>query len=911
MLNWFRLRLRGMVRHGALRQDMHDEMREHLERATDRLRRRGLSVADARAEARREFGNATVIEEEARVARRTGWMDALRGDLRFAARHFSRRPLASVTIVLVLALGIGVNSALFSMIQAVTLRPAPGMPDDRDLVRIRGVQWSDDQSQRFPRRLSFPELLQLSERREAFARVAGWVSDEVMLRVGTGEPRSVGAQFVTPNFFSTTGVGTHGGPGLRAGSLQDARDEEMAVVISHRLWQEEFGGAPMTTASLDVNGVPLRIAGVAPAKFHGATPASGRPAALWIPVSARGAILRGTSQALVSRDSGIFSAIARVAPGVSYGQAGAVAASIAKQFATPVSALSLGAGDVAEVRAETDSRGRGTSEVLRLRGETELRADTELSVVIAVFGTVCLLVLLVTCTNVSALMVGAAVSRRREIAVRLSLGASRMRLVRQLLTESTLLSMTGGLAGLLLYWWIVTLLAKQLPSAEMAPDVLTVGFTMIFALGTGLLFGLSPALHATRAGVAGALKDAGSGSRQRSRLQKGFVIAQIVFTQPLLVVLAMMLGATVGQNARFPSERVGERIIALRFNLWSGYVVVTNATGPSEKEKLAATMKDRIAQLPGVERVVHEPAATRIVRVSVVPEDRGNGERAAEAKRVHVEGTAPGYFGMLEIPILRGRELVAEDSLASNEAIVIDSDMARELWGSMDPVGKRLTGVFDQSGRAEQGMYEVVGVFDAAHPTTRGTTDRIYSARAPRAPDQFLVRTTGPATAFVPALNRFLRAEAPELPVGRLETLAEVGRAMSRDAMRVTAGSAAAGVLALLLASLGLYGVVALAVGQRTREIGVRVAIGAKPRQVVRMFFLSGLKLSIVGLGVGLPISLAAVYFANIQVVGPQLDLKLVALAVGIAVLIVASLATWIPARRAAAVDPLTALRAD
>ena len=907
MLNWLRLRLRGVVRHGALQQEMHDEMREHIERATERLMRRGMTEPEARAEARREFGNATVIEEDAREARRASWLDALRGDLRFAARHFARRPLASVTIVLVLALGIGVNSALFSMIQAVTLRPAPGMPDDRDLVRIRGVRWSEDQSRRFPRPLSFPELLQLAERRETFGRVAGWATDEVMLRVGTEQPRSAPVQFVTPNFFATTAVATHGGPGLRAGTLQDVGDAEMAAIISHRLWQEEFGGGAITGTTIDVNGVSLRIAGIAPEKFHGATPASGRPAALWIPISARGAILRGTSQALASADSGIFSAIARVAPGVAYAQAEAVAAGIAKQFAE--SRGSRAEGGTAE--GEAASRGRETSEVIRLRGETELRADTEMPVVIAVFGTVCLLVLLVTCTNVSALMVGAAVARRREIAVRLSLGASRMRLVRQLLTESTLLAVSGGLAGLLLYWWIVTILAKQMPAVEMAPDLLTVGFTMIFAIGTGLLFGLSPALHATRAGVASALKDAGSGSRSRSRLQRGFVIAQIVFTQPLLVVLAMMLGATVGEGERFPAESVGERIIALRFNLWSGYVVITNPTGPSEKEKLAASMKERIAQLPGVERVVHEPTATRIVRVSVVPEDRGNGERAGEAMRVHVEGTSPGYFGMLEIPIVRGRELTAEDTLATNEAIVIDSDMARELFGSVDPVGKRMTGVFDQSGRPEKGMYEVVGVFDAAYPTTRGTTGRIYSARAMKAPDQFLVRTTGPAAAFVPTLNKFLRAEAPELPIGRLETLAEVGRAMERDAMQITAGSAAAGLLALLLASMGLYGVVALAVGQRTREIGVRVAIGAKPGQVVRMFFASGLRLSAVALLIGLPISIAAVYFANIQVVGPQLDLKVVALAVGVAVLIVASLATWIPARRAAAVDPLTALRAD
>jgi len=867
-------------------------MRDHIDRATERLMARGMTRAEAHAAARREFGNLTIIEDDAREARGARWVDSVVADLRYAARHFARKPLATVTIVLVLALGIGVNSALVSMIQAITLRAAPGMPKDNALVRIRGIEWPSDQARRQPRSFSYPELLDLAARRETFASVIGWATDDVVVEVGARDPETLRAQFVTPNFFTMIGVGTASGAGLPGGQVADVGEPELSVIIGHALWQDLFGGsADAIGTTLRINQIQLRIAGVAPPKFQGPTPAQGNPS-LWIPLSARAAILRSTPQSLVSRDSSLLAAVARLAPGVTVEQAISTAVQVAARSASLMTPFGTGV--------------KITADAVPLRGETDLMDQGNSVMVATVFGSVALLILLITCTNVSALLIGAAVARRREIAVRLSLGASRLRIMRQLLTESGLLAMVGGGAGLLLYWWISTLLARQVPNVAIAPDLATVGFTMAFALGTGLLFGLSPALHATRRDVAGTLKDSGSGTTGRSRLQRGFVIAQIVFTQPLLVVLAMMLIASVRGGLEFPDARVGDQVVSVRFSVWWG------AGSPDDKIASIRALTERLKTETGILAIVPEPSAFRITHITVLPEDRGNGPRAEEPTRVHVEGTAPGYFAMLEIPILRGREMSAEDTAGAAAAIVIDSELARELWGGVDPVGKRLTSGDTRTTRATDERFVVVGVFDSRFATTRGAEGRVYTAHGKNwRKDSFLIRTAGPAQAAVPTLNKFFRAEAPAIPVTRVETLTSTGRRERKEQLQVSGGAAAAGALALLLASIGLYGVVALAVEQRTKEIGIRVAVGGRPMRVASMFFVSGLWLSVIGLIIGLPVSILAVRLASIQVVGPELDMSLVSAGIAVTVLIVASIATWLPARGAARVDPVIALRAE
>jgi putative ABC transport system permease protein len=562
-----------------------------------------------------------------------------------------------------------------------------------------------------------------------------------------------------------------------------------------------------------------------------------------------------------------------------------------------------------------------TSEVTGLRRSLRIGMSPDVHMMNALqmgagFGTIALLVLIVACTNVSAIAVGAAVARRHEIAVRMSLGASRMRVVRQLLTESVLLAVAGGTLGLAVYWWITTAIASQVTDMDLTPDFGTVAFTMVFALGTGILFGLSPALHATRQSVGEVLKDSASANK-RSRLQRVFVVAQIAFTQPLLVGLAMMLGV-VGMETRN----------AWRDGLDNRIAIMKLYPRTRDQDELRAALERvdaRLAEVPGVVRVVRGTEGVRNTVVSVHPDDRGGAARAAEPVSVHLEGGSPSYFALLGVPIVRGRELTRGDTargtgtkfqygstLIINPAIgdqniVIGSDVARELWNGGDPVGKRFVETL-RDGKTR--MFTVVGVFDASYATPRGIGTRFYMMDN-RPGDTYLIRTTGPVPALFGDIRAAVRSELPTSPIERLESLRQREEADALETNQIKASAAGGGLLALLLASIGLYGVVALAVTQRRREIGVRMALGARATQVVAMLFSSGVRLSLLGLVLGLPFSVVALRMLADQAHFPKTSAIFLGGGIAFVVIGVASLATWIPARRAATIDPVSALRAE
>jgi predicted permease len=580
-----------------------------------------------------------------------------------------------------------------------------------------------------------------------------------------------------------------------------------------------------------------------------------------------------------------------LAPAVTKEQATAVTRSVAI-LTQPDSSRRAGAVRAAEVHATRDAP-----------PASEL--DDGITVFAAV-GAIALLILLVVCTNVSSLMVASAVGRRHEIAVRLSMGASRARVLRQLLTEAMLLALAGGSAGLLLYWWITAWLTTRVHlNIEVAPDVTTVLFTMLFALGTGVFFGLSPALHATRS-VAGALREVGTGGVRRSRLQSTFVAAQIVFSQPLLVMLGILLAGIVGERDQPP--RSASRVVTA----W--LPPVSRAGAMSQRLAQVDSLMPRIATQPGVIAAVPEAAGFAMRNVWVPAPDAAS-PRASDAVRVHVVGTAPGYFELLDVPIRLGRDVSLADTVGAEYAIVIHSDLARSLWGDVIPLGKRLASVDWRAGARDSVGMVVVGVIDAVATTTRGELgQKVYTANGKRwRRNAILIRTQGPAPASVPMLRQFFLREAAGLPVGGVEPLEDVYRRSNDLDLKVAAAAGAAGALALLLASLGLYGVVSLAVSQRTREIGIRIAIGARPQRVAAMFFASGVRVSAIALAIGLPLSVLGVQvlLAYGVAIAPVPNLWVLGLGIGAVMLLVASAATWWPARRAASVDPAQTLRVD
>jgi putative ABC transport system permease protein len=528
-----------------------------------------------------------------------------------------------------------------------------------------------------------------------------------------------------------------------------------------------------------------------------------------------------------------------------------------------------------------------------------------------------ILIMLVGWMNVSSLMVAAAVARRHEIAVRLSLGASRGRILRQLVTESTILALGGGLVGLLVAWWILTYASAD-GGMELTPNLGTLAFTLLFAVATGILFGLSPALHATRGQLSSALRDSKIGGVGRARLQRFFVSAQIMLSQPLLVLLGVVISLVIYVYEPHAPSMSGN-VIKVEFR------PLQSTGGPGQRREAVDSIVPRIAQRAEVRGVVNEagPFEARNVRPVIPTEGRDLQFADSALTLVQLVGAQPGWFALVDIPILLGRDVSWGDTASAERAVVIGSDLARKLWGDAHPIGRRLASPSPRGTEQDSIALTVVGVYDATHRLTDAafegengdSTPHVITAHGKHwRADEVLVRTHGPAESFLPELRRYVRDQAPSLPVIGMRTLAQIDAEQYATSLKISAIIAASGAAALLLASLGLYGVVSLAVQQRAREIGIRIAVGGRPLAVARMFLTSGVKVSAIGLMLGLPLSMAALKVAKSQGVFPDAPaIKLAAIAGVIALLMlgVSAAATWLPARRAAQVNPASTLRVD
>jgi predicted permease len=513
-----------------------------------------------------------------------------------------------------------------------------------------------------------------------------------------------------------------------------------------------------------------------------------------------------------------------------------------------------------------------------------------------------LLILLIPCTNVSALLVGLAVARRREIAVRLSLGAARRRIIRQLLTESVVLALAAGALGLMVIVVLMKVFEARVPDVQLVLHWPVFAYTSGIAIVTGVLFGVSPASHATRVSIADVLKNSSNATSSRSRLQSGLVVAQIAMTQPLLLGLGALILSQVTDLQRLPAPLFADRIVQVSFNTNPRYGAMD-----VDREEILRRLQDRIAALPGVVAVVAQGSDNRALRVAVHPSDRVGGLEVQELW-VGTHPAPPGYFEMMGFPLVRGRGFGRADRDGS-QAVVIRGDLARRLWGSADPIGRRLISI---DGAAASTPFVVVGVVDERRAGLGGDgLQQVFVPNVTRT-GSLLVRTQGPALPVIPVIRSVASAHAPLLPITSASTLAAIDAGQRSFFRRVITGVAATGVVALLLCAIGLYAVVAFAVGQHTREIGIRTAMGAGPGQVISMFFFKGLRMSFLGLLIGLAISAIVVrMIALSQGEEAPANMFLLAGVIASVVVAVAAAATWIPARRAARVDPLNMLRAD
>ena len=826
-------------------------------------------------------------------------------DVQFALRQISRTPLFSGVVIAVIALGIGTNAGLFTTLDTYAWRAAPGIEDTPRLARLTATAVRGASGQIAAVSLSYPDIQDLRGQHDVFADVAAWQATSLAADFGDGAA-SVMTSYTTANYFRVLGVVMAAGAGFPDGADQSP---DPIVVIGHSLWQTRFGGKDDAIGkTIRVMNQPFTIVGVAPPRFAGVNVSSMGRDAIWIPLGAR-ALLEADASFLVRRDAMSLLGVARLATGVSADAVTSMTAPLAASVAREDSATHRGLA----IRAE------------RLTGMARGRGDTTETIV--AFVLIGALIVVITCTNVSALLLGRAVARRREIGVRLSLGATRLRIVRQMLTESLVLASAGALLGLLLYVIVVKLAYATIPEViyGLQPEPTTFMFAAMFALITTIAFGLAPALHASRAGIAEVMKGGGDLSAHRSRLQALFVVIQLACSQPVLIVTSLVL-ADLRAGANDSAALAPASVVTMSSEVFRSPIQGQSALAARDSAGAAAgavlkRVRQRLIDLPGVLSAAISAGGGRTTFEATTA---ASDHIVTELALLNVSAD---WFSTLGIPIVRGRAIGADEDVAGSVAIVVSEDVARRLWPGEDPIGKRLLRrprvVDPTDGRRIQGAspvdaaisFEVVGVAGAAPYEDELAVPRVFmplSSAGMVWVSTIAARSTGPdARALVPGIRSAIREVDPLATVGDVATLADQYAFMKRETALSHGAAFVIGAAALLLASLGLYALIAFAVAQRTREIGVRLALGATPGDIVRHFFRHGLVVTAVAVAIGLPVTIAGIRIVEANLIGFTMqNVTAVMLVVPILILI-AALASWLPARRAARVDPLVALRSE
>jgi len=822
-------------------------------------------------------------------------LPTLVSDVRFAWRQIARAPLFSGVVIVVIALGIGINAGLLTALNAVVWRPAPGIEPDSKLARLTPTaSRRDDTNRRGEISLSYPDIQELRAQRDVFTDVAAWRSAWRAVDFGGGA-ETVAVTYATANYFRVLRVAMAAGTGFPEGVDQSAAP---IVVIGHSLWMANFGGSPDAIGmTIRVMNQPFTIVGVAPPFFTGVNVTSLGRASIWIPLGARALLEPSAKDALSRRDAVSLQSVARLASGVGAGDVSRLTAPLAARVGRedPIAHRELAIG------AE------------RLTGMQGGRGDTMET--IAAFFIVAGLIVVITCTNVSALLLGRAAARRREVAVRISLGATRLRIVRQMLTESLVFALTGALLGLVLYVTTIKIAYATIPEVTfgLEPAPATFLFAAFFALATTIAVGLAPALHASRVGVAEAIKSSGTHAIRRARLQATFVVVQLACSQPVLVVTSLVL-ADLRAAATDGSDHAPASVLVMDSELQR--LAPAGEPTPAARDSAAKAnrgiyelMRRRLQEIPSVQSVA---ISTSGGGATFEAEDAERGRIELEIQQVHV---SPDYFSTLGIPLVRGRGIGEPDDRAGALGVVINDAAARRMWPAANPIGKRLVRRARADGERPTTL-EVIGVAGSLSYQGDRTTPLLFAplANATSVDNATLavrMSGSGDARVLVPAIRAAVREVDPLATVGDVATLATRYAARAREETLSNAASFAVGAAALLLASLGLYAIIAFAVAQRTREIGVRLAVGATPGDIVRHFARDGLKVTAVGLAIGLPVTVVGIRLVQANVLGFTLQNVSAVLLVVPVLLIIAGLASWLPARRAGRVDPLISLRSD
>ncbi|MBV9774630.1 MAG: ABC transporter permease [Gemmatimonadetes bacterium] len=798
-------------------------------------------------------------------------MDTLLQDLRYAARTLLRSPAFAAVAVVTMALGIGIDTTIFSVVNTILIRPFPQLHTD-GLVVLRGTRNGSDDG---ANALSPADVFDWRAQSTSFQGIAAYGDRNVVLTGAGGEPEQVEAEQVTPDLFTLLGARPLLGRVFVPEDGTPGRGD--VVLLTHMIWERRFASDPSIVGrTITVNGAPHTVVGVMPDHF-------GFPdnQQLWIPMSLRSGEGRGDRY---------LRAVARLRPGVGIARAQAEMDAVARRLA-----------------AQYPDTNTGWS--ARVVDFGEAWAGPVRAVLLVMLGAVGF-VLLIACANVANLFLARAAGRQKEMAVRTALGAGRGRVVRQLLTESSLVALMGGALGILVAYWVLDLILASFPFQP--PLWMTFGidrnvllFTLVVSLGTGILFGLAPALRATRADVQGTLKDGGRGSTsgvRQGRLRGSLVVGELALAMVLLVGATLMIRSFLRLQGADPGFDTSS-VLTLRV-IASGDRYRQDAP----RDALFRQTVERVAALPRV-RGAATVSYLPLSGISATSGFEVEGSPAAPGERPDAEyrGISPDYFRVMGIRMLRGRSLTADEVEHAAPVVVVNRTMAERFWPGRDPLGRRI--------RIGDPWLTVVGVAEDVRMSrlNEKPSSQVYAPYTERSPASMtlLVRTGGDPAAATAEVRRAIRAVDPTVVADEVVAMDEVLH-RSLWQQRLFGGlftSFAA--IALLLAVTGVYGVIAYSVSQRTHEIGVRMALGARPERILRMVVGQAARLAGVGVGIGLLGALAVTRLLASALYGVS---PTDPVAFGVTTLLLAGAAlaaSWIPARRAVRVDPMVALRQD
>lgn len=891
-----------MFRRPRRMSDFSAEVQSHIEMETDRLQAEGMDASAARAQAIREFGNRAASEERFFESSPASVVEGVARDLRYGSRVLRKSPAFTLVAVLSLALGIGANTAIFQLVDAVRLRMLPVKNPDQ-LVQVRLSSMNKVRGSRIGRNtLTYPIWNEIRDRQQALSGIFAWSSSAYDLATA-GEPRFIQGLVVSGGFFSSLGLEPKLGR-----LLQEADDTPgcgfPGAVISYAFWQREYGGQPGAVGSkLNLNRHPVEIIGVTSPGFFGME--VGRSFDVAVPVCTQGALYGRDLKSLGT--IWWMTVMGRLKPGWTLPRASSYFQSLSPsvfQISLPANYPPVSMKDYLALQLVAEPAGQGVSDLREVYSEP-------LYLLLAIAG----MVLLIACANLANLMLARASTREREITVRLAIGASRGRLVRQLMVETLLISTAGASLGLVaaqvLSRLLVSLLSTQgnMVFVNLDRDWRIFAFAGALAVLTAVLFGLAPALRSTRTGSGDVLK---TGDRGTTASREGFGLRRLLVVVQVALSLVLVVGALLfsGTLNNLLSAETGFR--------QEGVLIARVAFGALglPKERIGGFRQDlleRLRAIPGV------AAAGDTDNVPISGNSTSNafwmeGQLQSQARECMRSNIGPGYFDALQIPLLAGRFIDPRDTQTSSRVAVVNEAFARELMGGANPVGKHLWVEATPSEPATS--YEIVGmVRNTKYIELREHFPPIVYQAQSQNPiaepaDAFLIRSSLPMDALTPAVRAALTGAAPGIRYKFQLFETSIRDTLVQERLMASLSSAF-GILAGVLAAIGLYGVMAYLVTRRRNEIGIRMALGAGRREIVGMV----LRESAILLGSGLVAGAVLSRFATASVASLLFGLKATDLrsllgAAGLLAL-VAFAASYVPARRAANLDPNTALRQE